>query len=130
MTWEEKEKIRNLIVALHVECDYYSALDGLCELVDWKSFKHEAGLYSSEMMNDWVRSKVGTGRIQVEELQEVQELTPPAPVVKQPSRYKLKKAAFIGPPPPPKKRGWPKGKLRGPMGPRKPKVRVLLNAVP
>ena len=86
MTWEEKEKIRNLIVSLHVECDYYSALDGLCELVDWQSFKHEAGFYSSEMMNDWVRSKA------------MATLTPPAPVFEIPK----------------KKRGWPKGKLRGP----------------
>lgn len=82
MEWAEKEKIRNAIVTLHVECNYYSALDQLCALVDWKSFKHESGFYPSEIMDAWVKSK--------------SDATPPAPA------------------PAKKKRGWPKGKLRGP----------------
>ncbi len=85
MEWLEKEKIRRAIVTIHAERRYYEGLDILCQLVDWGSFRCE-GLYPSEEMNAWLK-KQGAGV----------ELAVAAPEE-----------------PPKKKRGWPKGKKRGP----------------
>lgn len=89
MEWAEKEIIRGAIMRLHSGCDYYGALDILCKLVDWPSFRFEK-LFPAEEANTWAQKKAGENRI-----------TLPVSVIATAVQQK-------------KKRGWPKGKKRGP----------------
>ena len=90
MEWGEQEIIRGAIMRLHAECDYYGALDILCKLVDWPSFRFEK-LFPAEEANAWARGKADDNRITIP----------------------VSALAY----PPKKKGGWPKGKKRGPRKP-------------
>lgn len=94
------------IVTIHAEARYYEGLDLLCELVGWKSFRCE-GLYPEEQMNAWVRSKGGgTG------LKAAPAVNPAPPDPG--NAIEILQGALGAADSPRKKRGWPKGKPRGP----------------
>ena len=105
MEWADKEKIRMAIVALHVEGSYYRALDLLCDMVDWKSFRHEGGFYPGSEMDAWVRSKSGI----TSPAPSVEIAPDPLPLPTDLSWYQRRKANFVGPRRP---KGWPKGRPR------------------
>jgi hypothetical protein len=115
MEWADQERIRKAIVTIHGEARYYEGLDMLCSLVGWKTFRCE-GLYPSQEMDAWVRSNGGGQGIKAAA----------APTrVKDDDRSAieiLQGAQTVEAVAPSKKRGWPKGKLRGP---RKPKAEVI-----